>query len=74
VKAYGVKPQARKSRFSQAEPSENAYMLMYRAKNETNLNIIPDECISEYLRKEVESDYLLDKIQMVDKETRANEM
>jgi len=37
-------------------------MLLYRLRNEANLNVIPDDCISEYLRTEVENDYLMEKI------------
>jgi len=43
VKAFGSKPQTRKTWFSGGEPSENAYMLMYRLKQEGNINVINDE-------------------------------
>ena len=50
---------------------ENAYMLLYRERNETNINVVPDECIGEVLRKDIEHDYNSEQIALIEKEAKA---
>jgi len=71
VKAFGEKGSLKNRKNQAYEVGENAYMLLYRERNETNINVVPDECIGEVLRKEIEHDYNSEQIALIEKEAKA---
>lgn len=72
VKAFGQKSKSNKNRRSLAyESGENAYMLIYRERNEGNVNRVGDELINQDLRQDIELDFDLEKIQQIEREQKA---
>ena len=49
-------------------------MLIYREKNDFNVNRVGDELINQDLRQDIELDFDLEKIQQIEREQKAQEM
>ena len=62
MKAFGEKSWSLRNRWNLAyEVSENAYMLLYWEKNESSIDKVDDNCISEELRKDIQNDMSIEQ-------------
>ena len=74
IQTFGNPETSRQGRFNLQQPSENAYMLMYRRVDEEPVDSVPDSLIREEVQDEILNELKIEAAFLLEKQTAAEQM